>query len=447
MEQSTSLKSLEPPKLDRTDRDGLLDYFTDTWDLYELLFGAITGDGALYLNPDPLRHPLIFYLGHTAAFYVNKLELAGLLDEGLHERFEHLFAVGVDPAEAEELGTELWPREEEVHAYRARVFELVSDLIGRVEIRLPITDEDPLWSLLMGFEHDRIHFETSSVLIRQYALDSVTRPESWVYAPLEGSASTAGAVEIPGGRVTLGKPRSFPTFGWDNEYGRLEVDVAPFQVSPDLVTNGEFLEFVREGGYARRELWTDEGWEWREATGSAHPKFWIGNGDGYRYRAMFDELDLPASWPVEVNALEAGAYCRWKGDGWRLPTEAEHARVASEASRVDGDSVFADGYNLSLAYGSPTPVGFMAAGTTPSGVRDIYGNVWEWLADDFYPLPGFETHRLYRDFSEPYMDDQHSMMIGGAWASSGTSASRFYRLWFRRFFFQHAGFRLARSGA
>ena len=86
-----------------------------------------------------------------------------------------------------------------------------------------------------------------------------------------------------------------------------------------------------------------------------------------------------------------------------------------------------------------------AGGISSSGIRDPYGNVWQWLANDFRPLPGFKTHKLYDDFSAPYFDDQHAMMLGGAWASTGTGASKFYRLWFRRNFYQHAGFRPVRS--
>jgi formylglycine-generating enzyme required for sulfatase activity len=85
----------------------------------------------------------------------------------------------------------------------------------------------------------------------------------------------------------------------------------------------------------------------------------------------------------------------------------------------------------------------MKQGMSPSGFHDVWGNVWDWLADDFYPLPGFKVHPWYLDFSEPYMDSDHGMMAGGAWATTGTGASKYYRLWFRRHFYQHAGFRLA----
>ncbi|MGI9627640.1 MAG: 5-histidylcysteine sulfoxide synthase, partial [Longimicrobiales bacterium] len=94
------LRSIKPPRIDTLDRTGLAEYFVNTWELYELLFSSIQAPGALFVKPDPLRQPLIFYLGHTAAFYTNKLKLAGLIGRGIDERFEQLFAVGVDPAAA-----------------------------------------------------------------------------------------------------------------------------------------------------------------------------------------------------------------------------------------------------------------------------------------------------------------------------------------------------------
>ncbi len=114
MSESTpesAFRSLAPPMLDQMNRDSLAEYFVNTWNLYEWLFSAIRAEGALYQNPDPLRQPLIFYLGHTAVFYVNKLKLAGLIEAGLNDGFERLFAVGVDPATANELGEEAWPSE------------------------------------------------------------------------------------------------------------------------------------------------------------------------------------------------------------------------------------------------------------------------------------------------------------------------------------------------
>ena len=79
------------------------------------------------------------------------------------------------------------------------------------------------------------------------------------------------------------------------------------------------------------------------------------------------------------------------------------------------------------------------------GFHDLSGNVWEWMEDHFNGLPGFKTHAFYDDFSSPTFDGKHNVILGGSWASTGDLASKFARYAFRRHFFQHCGFRLARS--
>ena len=90
--------SLKPVKIDSIKVSELRNYFVNTWDLYETLFSAIQSDETFYESPDPLRNPLIFYWGHTAAFYINKFVLAGVLDKGVNAHYEDIFARGVDPA-------------------------------------------------------------------------------------------------------------------------------------------------------------------------------------------------------------------------------------------------------------------------------------------------------------------------------------------------------------
>ena len=92
------------------------------------------------------------------------------------------------------------------------------------------------------------------------------------------------------------------------------------------VTNGDFLEFVRAGGYDHRPLWSDDDWRWIQQAGIRHPKFWIPRRTNWFYRTMFEEILLPLEWPVYVSHAEASAYARWKGKS--LPTEAQFHRAA-----------------------------------------------------------------------------------------------------------------------
>lgn len=446
MEVLHQIKSLPPVKLTNCDKAAIKEYFVNTWELYELLFSSIKSDDSLYSNPDPRRHPLIFYLGHTAVFYINKLYAAGVIGERINPHFENILAVGVDPATAKDLETRaLWPTANEVRDYRNKVRDLVLKVIDEADFPGKVTWEHPLWTLFMGFEHDRIHFETSSVLIRQYSTDALKRPESWQYAPTSQPVPANDLVELQGGKVTLGRPDSTDLYGWDNEYGEQECEVAPFAVTQNMICNAEFLEFVQAGGYNNSDFWTEEGQAWKEKYDINHPRFWIKNGSEFHYRAMFDEIPLPLSWPAEVTCHEANAFCAWKGKEWRLLWEREWRLLSDQAPEIDQDVVFDEKCNLNLQYCSPTPVGMMNAGRTSTGINDIHGNVWDWLGDDFYQLPGYKVHDHYLDFSAPYFDSDHGMLAGGSWASSGTSASKYYRLWFRRGFFQHAGFRLAKN--
>ncbi|MCB9549177.1 MAG: SUMF1/EgtB/PvdO family nonheme iron enzyme [Myxococcales bacterium] len=240
--------------------------------------------------------------------------------------------------------------------------------------------------------------------------------------------------------MQLGRPPVSDAYGWGNEYGTLEVNVPPFLATTTLVSNADYARFVADGGYRRPELWTKAGWA--SLGGATHPRFWVPEaGGGFSYRAQFDVRPLPRAWPAEVNGHEAAAYARWAGA--RLPTEQEWAALAADAPTHDADVIGVAGYNLNLRHGSSVPVDHGVA--TPLGFHDVHGNVWQWLADDFAPLPGFRAHPLYPDFSLPYFDDQHATLRGGSWATTGTGASRYYRLWFRRHFAQHAGFRLARE--
>jgi 5-histidylcysteine sulfoxide synthase len=437
------LVSHSVPRLDDCSPQSLLNYFDNSWELEETLMKTLVGEETFYLNPDPLRNRLIFYLGHSAVFYINKLIRVGLIENPIHPEYEILFEVGVDPETPDELDAAMagviWPEVEKVWQYRDKAREEITKVIQKHHLYLPIHSQHPCWALLMGIEHSRIHFETSSMLLRQLPVEKLQRPEGWNYAPTYGAITNHEMREIPGGLVTLGKRTDDLTFGWDSEYGSLSVEVKPFLASQYLITNADFLEFVEDDGYGNADFWCAESWHWRQFYNVQHPRFWIPNHNGYRYRATFDEIDLPLDWPVEVNYYEAIAFCRWKGGKTRLMTEAEW----NQALATSENNPFSTHSNLNLQFISPSPVGMFPPSNTASGLSDLQGNVWEWLGDAFQPLPGFQPHPLYEDQSAPFFDGKHQMMIGGSWATNGAMALPSYRNWFRPYFYQHVGFRIA----
>jgi 5-histidylcysteine sulfoxide synthase len=434
-----------PPQLNCCDRQTLINYFQEAWQLEDMLLKSLVGEDTFYLNPDPLRNPLIFYLGHSPSFYINKLVQVGLLEKCLNQDYEILFGVGVDPEIPEELNQAIahmeWPEVSSAWEYREQAYKILSELIQKTPITLPILPDSPLWALIMGIEHQRIHVETSSMLFRQLPLERVKRPSNWKYAPSKSYIPENEMLKVAGGIAQLGKDFDDSTYGWDIDYGSRTVEVAPFLASKYLITNSEFLDFVKAGGYGNQEYWDEKSWQWKTENNIQHPKFWISQNGSYKYRAQFDEIDLPLDWPVEVNYYEAMAYCRWQGKDTRLMSEAEY-NLATYGNGLVED---VDDYNLNLKFGSPSPVGMLETAKSPSGLYDLRGNVWEWLSDNLNPLSGYEPHFLYEDNSAIFFDTQHQMMLGGCWITNGTEALKYYRNWFRPNFYQHAGFRIVRD--
>jgi 5-histidylcysteine sulfoxide synthase len=379
-----------------------------------------------------------------------------------------------------------WPSVADVTAYRRQVYAAVVEVIqthpcleagGRSALQA-----GPAWAIFMAFEHERIHVETSSVLMRELPLRCVAMPAEWPrYHPsaligVSGAGPDAATlprnelVPQPAGSVTLGKPASFPTFGWDNEYGRRRFEVPAFSASRYLISNGEFLEFVRAGGYtaAAQRHWSEHGWRWRSFRNAKWPAFWVPDGPAglhaYLLRLPFDVVPMPWALPAVVNAHEAAAFASWAAErdglapgAYRLPTEPEHARLRAPAAD-DADAVVAHSgasfaaarlANANLAWSSESAVDAHppASSSANDAVCDTLGSLWEWCDDWFAALPGFRVHPFYDDFSTPCFDGEHACIAGSSFASTGDLASRFARFHFRPHFHQHAGFRLVHAPA
>jgi len=425
-------------------RAEIRDYFHKSFTIDEQLYDTLADDKAFYLRAEPLRHPLIFYLGHTAVFYVNKLVVSRLIEERINPHYEAMFAIGVDEMSWDDLNDENydWPSVAEVKAYRDQVRAMVDQLIETLPLTLPIDWYNPFWAIMMGIEHSRIHLETSSVIIRRLPLDQVRQLPLWEICNETGPAPVNRLLPVAGGQVSIGKDKDHPLYGWDNEYGRHRFHVDDFQASKYLVSNQEFMQFVEAGGYYNETWWTTEGRLWLEFSKAEQPLFWAKDGAGYRLRTMAKEIAMPWDWPVEVNYLEAKAFCNWKaresGLPIRLPTEDEWYRLHDLHQIPDQPYWERAPGNINLEYwASSCPVNRFAFGD----FFDLIGNVWQWTETPITGFTGFEVHPWYDDFSTPTFDTQHNLIKGGSWISTGNEATRDSRYAFRRHFFQHAGFR------
>nr|XP_039262070.1 ergothioneine biosynthesis protein 1-like [Styela clava] len=470
-------RDLGPCNLHNCTKSDIQENFENAYGLDEWLFTSLKDEEVFYHVPDRLRLPLIFYYAHPAVVFVNKLLSAGVIKERVNRYFETIFETGVDEMTWDDTenfrmgGSYQWPSVEEARQYRKTVRDIVTRVIEETPLQHPIDHDNPFWVIMMGIEHERIHLETSSVLIRQLPVHMVQKPNGWIYGPLKSESPILENPMCGAGNKTIaiGKEFTSAIYGWDNEYGKRIMDVPKFEASKYPVTNGQFLKFVEAGGYDDQTLWSKCGWKWKTFRQTRHPTFWVcskscksGCGstlssyshcnmktekESFGLRLMFDVVDLPLDWPVEVNYYEAKAFCAWKGEDFRLPTEAEHHVMRSlppfNSEYETMSNVKPLAKNVGFSYGSSTPVDYYPP--SEAGFCDIFGNIWEWTEDDFNGMPGGKTDYLYDDFSTPCYDGKHTVIMGGSWASTGDEASRYARFHFRRHFFQNLGFRLART--
>jgi len=428
-----------------------------TIEIEESLYSLLKSDDSFYEKPIPLRHPLIFYYGHTFTFFINKLYNGNFITKRINPHLESMHAIGVDEMSWDDLTVThyKWKSVSEVKNYRAQVTELLCKYIDTVDFTLPITWDSPIWPILMGIEHLRIHIETSSVLIRQLSLDHIKESPQWAPCPHQGTAPKNELINFKGGEIQLGKTKDSPYYAWDNEFGKHKAKLNDFKASKFLVSNAEFLEFVQDEGYTTDDYWTDEGVSWKHFTKALQPSFWIKDKGQYLLRVLDRIIKLPLNWPVEVNQLEAKAFCNWKSekenknlrliseDEWSqvYSTEVlEHKKTRELKNETASDSTHS--YNMNLSqYRSPCPIDEFKA----KSLYDVMGNVWQWTETPIYAFDDFKVHPLYDDFSVPTFDTRHNIFKGGSWISMGNLSLPDSRYAFRRHFFQHAGFRYVES--
>jgi iron(II)-dependent oxidoreductase len=253
----------------------------------------------------------------------------------------------------------------------------------------------------------------------------------------EAGEPVGGWAELPGGDFWMGAGED--GFAYDCERPRHRREVAPVLIARDPVTAGEHLAFMEDGGYSRPELWSPEGWSWREREGVQAPLYWQRDGEGGWLARAFDRLEpVDPSRPLcHVSAHEADAHARWAGA--RLPTEAEW-ELAAQGASADPSAANLD----QLAFGTAPCGAYPAA---PGGCRQLLGDVWEWTATDLDGYPGFRAFP-YREYSEVFFGAGLRVLRGGSWATQPIAARVSFRNWDlpeRRQIF--AGLRLARDAA
>ncbi len=384
----------------------------------DALFGLLAPE-ALYDRPIPERHRLVFYLGHLEAFDWNLICRTTLGIPSFHSGFDRLFAFGIDPEPGKQPADTPsdWPAAREIGAYSRRTREIIDE-------RLPnITDQ----LAQVAIEHRLMHAETLAYLMHNLPFDRKRAAAS------EGAsnrpAPTPQMIEIPAGVATLGRSRD--GFGWDNEFNEHTVHVPAFRISKYKITNGDYLQFVRQGARA--------------------PHFWERRGGQYHYRGMFESVPLPLDWPVYVMHEEAAAYAKWAGKA--LATEAQFHRAAYATPHgLERQYPWGDQFGglsaatFDLARWDPAPVTATPETDSAYGVSQLVGNGWEWTSTPFAPFPGFEPFPFYAGYSRDFFDGEHYVMKGASPRTAGRFLRRSFRNWFRpNYPYVYATFRLVEN--
>ena len=306
------------------------------------------------------------------------------------------------------------PSVSEVMAYRAHVTAAMTELMGKIDAGK--------WSAIaslveLGINHEQQHQELLLTDILHAFSCNPIRPAYGPYRPAEaGAGGPLTWVSFEGGIREIG--HGGDGFAFDSEGPRHEVLLRPFRLATRLVTNAEWIAFIEDGGYGVPQLWLSDGWATVQREGWQAPGYWELREDGWHMMTLAGMRPVEADAPVcHVSFYEAEAFARWSGH--RLPTEAEW-EVAAEDLPVAGN--FAkDGLLRPL----PDPGG--------EGLRQMYGEVWQWTQSPYGPYPGFRAPEgAIGEYNGKFMCNQMVLRGGSCATPAGHT-----RATYRNFFYPH----------
>ncbi len=320
----------------------------------------------------------------------------------------------------------------EVMAYRAQIDERVQLVLAHYP-----HDKELTQLVTLGLHHEQQHQELLLTDIKHAFSMNPSRPAYARRWPLSSIAPQPVAWHgYDGGLVEHGFDTTQGDFAFDNETPRHSVYLAPFELSTRLVTNGDFLAFMKDGGYQRPELWLSLGWEWVQAGQHSLPLYWEQLDDSYQNYTLQGMVDVDPNTPAcHLNYFEADAFARWSNA--RLPTEFEWEFAASQLAKPEPNGNFVERaafHPLPLQHGNSEH---------PS---QMFGDVWEWTQSNYNPYPGYKPWEgLVGEYNGKFMCNQF-VLRGGSCATSQSHIRASYRNFFSPDArWQFSGLRLARD--
>ncbi len=376
----------------------------------------------------PDASPLKWHLAHTTWFFETfVLERFEAYFCPYDERFRVLFnsyynGIGAKHPRAQR-GLISRPNLQEVLAYRHAVEERVQAVLAA----LPQHPE--LLALVeLGIQHEQQHQELTLTDIKHVLSCNPAQPayaKRWPLTPV--APSPMQWLGFEGGLVHTGQTRGSPGFCFDNETPGHKVWLEPFELANRTVTYGEYLAFMRDGGYQRPELWLSMGWDWVHSppTGPrCMPLYWESDSrapHGYSTFTLQGPVHVDIHTPVcHLSYFEADAFARWAGA--RLPTEPEweHAALSSQAAATMDAGNFVE----SKSY-HPLPLK-----TPHAGLQQMFGDVWEWTASNYTPYPGYTAWEgTVGEYNGKFMCNQF-VLRGGSCATPQSHIRATYRNFF-----------------
>jgi iron(II)-dependent oxidoreductase len=449
---TASRLTTSPPLTAAPSKQEIADLLTEARERTLVLISGLS-DEDLHRQHDPLMSPIIWDVGHIAHF--EELWLTQNLDgaiefsemPGMYNPFEHPRATRASLA----LPT--------LAQMTERLREIRSRVLDRLE-SLEWNDANPLleggYVYNMVLQHEYQHNETILQTLQLKKGEPYHAPRRINVAARDESNTQNQSpdndrmISFGGGRVTIGtRDRSA---AYDNERPQHEVDLRPFLIDRTPVTNGQYLDFISDGGYKQRDFWSEAGRRWVTETGAVAPKYWFRDGNSWSSRTMDLTRNVDPSRPVcHVCYHEAEAFAKWSGK--RLPTEFEWEAAASwdpstKTARSfpwGGSAPTAELANIDQLSFDTAPIDTYDRNVSPIGCYGMIGDAWEWTSSDFNGYPGFQSFP-YKEYSEEFFGSEYKVLRGGSWATRPGAIRGTFRNWdypIRRQIF--SGFRCARD--